>query len=222
VVEARSRRAISTSAIVAMITPANLSAASVVLRSEEESALAPLVLAFAKDPAARWIYPNAHHFRTFFPRFVRALAGQAFTLGTARRVEDFRGTALWLAPGIASDDHALVPLIEETVPSTRRADVFAMFEKMGGHRPTDPHWYLPFIGIDPRHQGRGLGSTLLGHTLAECDREGVAVYLEASNPRIVPFYERHGFQLHGEIQVGDSPTLFPMVRFPRSHIPHQP
>jgi len=205
-----------------MITPANLSAASVVLRSEEESALAPLVLAFAKDPAARWMYPNAHQFRIFFPCFVRALAGKAFALGTARRVEDFRGTALWLAPGIASDDHALVPLVEETVLSTRRADVFAMFEKMGGHRPTYPHWYLPFIGIDPRHQGRGLGSVLLRHTLAVCDREGTDAYLEASNLRNVPFYERHGFQLRGEIQVGDSPTLFAMVRAPRSHIPDQP
>jgi ribosomal protein S18 acetylase RimI-like enzyme len=205
-----------------MITSANSSAASVVLRAEEESALAPLVLAFAKDPVARWLYPNAHQFRIFFPCFVRAVAGKAFALGTARRVEDFRGTALWLAPGIASDDHALVPLIEETVPSSRRADVFAMFKKMGEHRPTDPHWHLPFIGIDPRHQGQGLGSMLLAHTLAEYDREGAAAYLEASNPRNVPFYERQGFQLRGEIHVDDSPSLFAMVRAPRSHILHQP
>ncbi|OAI42351.1 hypothetical protein AYO41_00880 [Verrucomicrobia bacterium SCGC AG-212-E04] len=205
-----------------MITRAHSSAASVVLRAEEESALAPLVLAFANDPAARWLYPNAHQFRIFFPRLVRALAGKAFALGTARRVEDFRGTALWLAPGVAIDDQALAPLVEETVPSMRRADVFAMFENMGKHRPAEPHWYLPFIGIDPRHQGRGIGSMLLGHTLAECDRAGTGAYLEASNPRNVPFYERHGFQLRGKIQVGDSPTLVAMVRAPRRHVPHQP
>lgn len=63
---------------------------------------------------------------------------------------------------------------------------------------------------------------LLGHTLAECDRDAAAACLEASNPRSVPFYERHGFQLGGEIQVGDSPTLFAMVRAPRRNIPHQP
>lgn len=87
-----------------------------------------------------------------------------------------------------------------------------MFEKIGAHRSTKPHWYLPLIGIDPRHQGQGLGSMLLRHTLAECDRDGTAAYLEASNWRNVPFYERHGFQLRGEIRVGDSPTLFAMVR----------
>ncbi len=197
-----------------MITSANSSAASVVLRAEEESALAPLVLAFANDPAARWLYPDAHQFRIFFPCFVRALAGKAFALGTAQRAKGFRGTALWLAPGVAPDDHALVPLVEETVVPARRAEVLAMFEKIGAHRSTKPHWYLALIGIDPRHQGQGLGSMLLGHTLAECDRAGTAAYLETSNPRNVPFYERHGFQLRGEIQVGDSPTLFAMVRAP--------
>src|SRR6185503_13064163 len=143
-----------------MITSVNFPAASTVLPAEEESALAPLVLAFANDPAARWMYPDAHQFRIFFPRFVRAFAGKAFALGTAQRLADFRGTALWLGPGVAPDDHALVPLVEETVAPARRADIFAVFEKMGAHRPKEPHWYLPLIGIDPRHQGQGLGSML--------------------------------------------------------------
>lgn len=197
-----------------MITSTNSSPASVVMRADEESALGPLVLAFANDPAARWMYPDAHQFRIFFPRFVRAFAGKAFALGTAQRAKGFRGTALWLAPGIEPDDHALESLVEETVAPSRRANVFAMFEKIGAHRSATPHWYLPLIGIDPRHQGQGLGSMLLGHTLAECDRNGTAAYLEASNARNVPFYARHGFRLRNEIQVGDSPTLFAMVREP--------
>jgi ribosomal protein S18 acetylase RimI-like enzyme len=198
-----------------MITPANFSATSVVLRADEESALAPLVLAFANDPAARWIYPDAHQFRIFFPRFVRAFAGQGFALGTAQRVKGFRGTALWLAPGTVPDDHALAPIVEETVPPSRRANVFALLEEIGAHRSAKPHWYLPLIGVDPRHQSQGLGSMLLGHTLAECDRTGTAACLEASNPRNVRFYERHGFEVRRQIQVGDSPTLFAMIRPPR-------
>jgi len=198
-----------------MITFENSSGVSATLPAEEECALAPLVLAFANDPAARWMYPDAHQFRIFFPRFVRAFAGGAFVLGTANQVEDFHGTALWLPPGVTPDDGALVALIEETVAPGRRADVLAIVEKMGPHHPTEPHWYLPLIGIDPRHQGRGLGSMLLRPTLDACDRDGAAAYLEASNPRNVPFYERHGFEVRGAIQTGDSPTLFPMVRAPR-------
>lgn len=198
-----------------MITLANTPAVSAVLRTEEENALAPLVLAFANDPAVRWMYPDAHQFRIFFPRFVRALAGKAFALGTAQRLEGFHGTALWLGPGVEPEEHALVPLVEETVVAARRAEVFAIFEKMGAQHPAEPHWYLPLIGIDPRHQGQGLGSMLLGQTLAACDHDGAVAYLEASNPRNVPFYERHGFEVRGEIQAGTSPAFFAMVRSPR-------
>ena len=119
----------------------------------EESALGPLVLAFANDPAMRWIYPDAHQFRLFFPRFARVFAGKAFTLGAAQRVEGFHGTALWLPPGIQPDDSALVPFIQETVAAERRTEVIALFDKIRACHQAEPHWYLPLIGIDPRHQG---------------------------------------------------------------------
>jgi ribosomal protein S18 acetylase RimI-like enzyme len=198
-----------------MITLENAPAVSVVSPAQEESALAPLVLAFANDPAARWLYPDPHQFRVCFPCFVRAFAGKAFALGTAQRIDGFHGAALWLPPGVAPDDTVLVPLIEETVAPERRAGVFAIFEMMGVLHPPEPHWYLPVIGIDPTHQGQGLGAALLDYTLATCDREGTDAYLEASNPRNVLFYERHGFEVRAEIQAGDSPTLFAMVRAPR-------
>ena len=36
--------------------------------------------------------------------------------------------------------------------------------------------------------------------------------LESSNPKNIPLYERHGFELLGTIQVGASPPIFPMLR----------
>jgi GNAT superfamily N-acetyltransferase len=183
--------------------------------AHEESALAPLVLAFASDPAVRWLYPDAHQFRIFFPRFARAFGGKAFAVGTAQHLDDFRGTALWLPPGVAPDDDALIPLLEETVTSERLGRAFDLFGQMGAYHPNVPHWYLPLLGVDPVHQNQGLGSALLEPLLAAFDRDGAIAYLEASNPRNLPFYERHGFDVRGEIQTGDSPTIFPMVREPR-------
>ncbi|MEW6149322.1 MAG: N-acetyltransferase, partial [Pseudomonadota bacterium] len=42
--------------------------------------------------------------------------------------------------------------------------------------------------------------------------EGIAAYLESSNPRNISLYKRHGFKIIGEIQHGTSPTMTPMLR----------
>jgi ribosomal protein S18 acetylase RimI-like enzyme len=86
---------------------------------------------------------------------------------------------------------------------------------MGGYHPTEPHWYLPLIGVDSAHQGRGYGSALLRHALRQCDQDNVAAYLESSNPANVPLYERHGFVVLGTTQVGSSPPFIPMLRAAR-------
>ncbi len=83
---------------------------------------------------------------------------------------------------------------------------------MAQHHPDEPHWYLPLIGIDSRHQEQGLGSALLEHTLRQCDRDRTAAYLEATNPRNLTLYERHGFQLLGTIPVDSTCSISPMLQ----------
>ncbi len=50
------------------------------------------------------------------------------------------------------------------------------------------------------------------HTLARVDAERLPAYLESSNPRNIPFYERHGFEVIGRIQSGATPVVTPMLR----------
>jgi ribosomal protein S18 acetylase RimI-like enzyme len=101
------------------------------------------------------------------------------------------------------------------VEAERQAAVFAVFEQMGRYHPAEPHWYLPFIGVDPIHQGKGYGSALLKHVLLQCDRDRAPAYLESTNPANISLYERHGFQVLATIQVGSSPPIFPMLRIAR-------
>jgi ribosomal protein S18 acetylase RimI-like enzyme len=61
-------------------------------------------------------------------------------------------------------------------------------------------------------QGRGLGSALLEAGLARCDSEGASAYLESSNPKNIPLYERYGFEALGVIEPDDFPPLTPMLR----------
>lgn len=183
--------------------------------AEESPVNAVILTAFSTDPAARWLYPNPHRYLTHFPAFIKAFAGKAFETGSAYYIEGFAGAALWLPPDVHSDEDALTELFEQTIADDKKADLFAVFEQMENYHPTEPHWYLPMIGVDTFRQGYGYGSALMRHTLVACDRDDTLAYLESSNPRNIPLYERHGFQALGTIQVGSSPPIFPMLRAPQ-------
>jgi GNAT superfamily N-acetyltransferase len=150
-----------------------------------------------------------------FPRFARAFGGSAIAHGTANYYAGFSGVALWLPPGVAPDEASLVRIIEDTVAAERQDAMFAMFEQMDAFHPREAHWHLPLIGVDPAHQGKGIGAALLRHVLNACDGQKVVAYLEATSRRNVPLYERHGFEALGSIQVADSPPVVPMMRQPR-------
>ena len=182
--------------------------------SEKKQAIHAIVLAFSADPTVRWLYPHAYEYSSRFPKLIDVFGGKAFERETAHYIEDFAGAALWLKPNVHPDGDALQEIIRTTIPPDRIEEANAIFEQMDAYHPAEPHWYLPLIGVDPAHQGCGHGSTLLEYTLAACDREGRKAYLESSNATSIPLYERHGFQLRGEIQAGSSPKLFPMLREP--------
>ncbi|WP_431095423.1 GNAT family N-acetyltransferase [Polaromonas aquatica] len=183
--------------------------------SDEASAIAAVVLAFSADPAARWTWPDPDQYLKHFPGFVKVFGGQAFTHQSAYYVDGYVGAALWLPPEVHSDEDALIALLQRTGSAQFQKDGVAVFEQMGRYHPQEPHWYLPFIGVDPFHQGKGCGAALMQHALLPCDRDHTLAYLESSNPKNIPLYERQGFELLGTIQVGTSPPIFPMLRTPR-------
>ena len=171
--------------------------------------------AFAADPPCRWLYPDDRDYWRFFPRFVEAFGGGAVDYGTADVAADGGAAALWLPPGAHPDEAALGALLEESVDPSRLENAFSLLERMGAYHPTGPHWYLPLIGVAPGYQGRGHGSTLLEHAAARCDRHKLPAYLEATSPRSVSLYRRHGFEVLAELRVGSAPSIFPMLRQPR-------
>ena len=180
--------------------------------ADEVPAIAAVVLAFAADPVARWCWPDPHQYLGSMASFTRAFGGRAFVHNGAHCTDDYAGAALWLPPNVHPEEEALGEVIERTVAAPIRADLFAVFEQMAKYHPDEPHWYLPLIGVDPAQQGKGYGSALMAYALQQCDRDRSLAYLESSNPRNVPLYRRHGFEVLGTIQVGGSPPLVPMLR----------
>jgi GNAT superfamily N-acetyltransferase len=77
------------------------------------------------------------------------------------------------------------------------------------------HYYLTLLGTDPAHRGKGLGLQLLEDTLQLADDDGVAAYLESSNPANVPLYARYGFRPYGTFSLPHGPDVTTMWRDPR-------
>jgi GNAT superfamily N-acetyltransferase len=184
-------------------------------QDDTQRVLDTLTLAFAADPAVRWMYPEPQQYLRSFPAFAQAFGGSAIAHRTALVSEGYSGAALWLPPHTAPDEEGLTALLEESVAERERTDAFAVFEKMARYHPDEPHWYLPLIGVDPARQGRGYGSAMLHHALRRCDDERLPAYLEATSPRNMPLYKRHGFEVIGTIRIGNCPPIFPMLRMAR-------
>ncbi len=152
---------------------------------------------------------------TNMPSMVRAFAGGAFLHQGAHCTDGYAGAALWLPPTVHPDEEAMTQLFQRTVSASIRNDLFGVLEQMPKYHPSEPHWYLPLIGVDPAYQGQGHGGVLMAYALQQCDRQHLPAYLESTNPRNVSLYLRHGFEALGTIQVGTSPPMVPMLRPPR-------
>jgi GNAT superfamily N-acetyltransferase len=187
-----------------------------VAEPERDRAIRTLVSAFADDPVERWLYPDDAEYRAHFPAFIAAFGGAAFRDQTVWRLGDFDAVAFWFGPGREPDGEAVVQVLVETTPEAVHADSFAMLEQMAAGHPTEPHWYLPWFGVERALHGRGLGTQLIRHCLDVVDASGLPAYLETPNARTVPFYERTGFAVTGVAQAGSCPPITLMRRAART------
>ena len=186
-----------------------------VQESDRARAISTLVSAFTDDPVERWLYPGLERYLTHFPDFVVAFGGEAFAQQTVWALSDFSAVAVWFQPGAEPNADKIVGVLSETVSPEKHDDTFALLEQMDAAHPTYPHWYLPWLGVELGAQGRGAGGRLLRHCLNTVDESGLPAFLETPNPRTVPFYERHGFEVTARAQAGPCPPMTLMLRAPR-------
>lgn len=189
-------------------------------RDDELGALAAcLARAFQDDPVTTYLFPDPGVRRRRLPRFYALVASEMRRSGRVETLPGVLGAALWRAPA-APGPHGLdalrlaVGMVGLLRARTRRARDF--FERVESVHLREPHWYLGVLGTDPTSQGRGVGSRLLATGLARCDAAGMRAYLESSKRENIPFYERYGFEVTCELTTPEGPTVWPMVRPPRS------
>ncbi len=174
-----------------------------------------IMLGFAVDPLVRFFAPTADAYLDGFDAFMKLFGGRAFDHGSAWIANEGQAVSLWLPPGVDPDGEAMVKVLRSVIPEERLEDTLGVFEGMDSYHPHEELWYLPLIATDPSCLGRGLGGALMAHACARIDEEGKPAYLESSNPRNVSLYQRHGFEVMGEIRSGAAPVVIPMYRAAR-------
>ena len=128
---------------------------------------------------------------------------------------DSAGAAVWIAPhGPHGAEHALVRTVDQLAEDPARCRSF--WDWVGSMTPKEPMWVLDHVGVDPNRQGSGIGTALVNFGLARAAEGGVAAYLEAGNPRNVPYYERLGFSVFAH---ADAPDGGPHIWFMRCETP---
>jgi ribosomal protein S18 acetylase RimI-like enzyme len=174
-----------------------------------------LAAAFTHDPVFRWFVPDERRRRAMLPDFFAVFVEAFQRHGETYADDGGAGAALWAAPGVdpVGDEPAYGERLEEILgaDAPRMFEIVELFE---AHAPQEPHYHLQFLGVTPDRQGGGVGGALMAPMLERLDRDGVAVYLEATSDRNRALYERHGFRAHGTIPLPGGPALHRMWREP--------
>ena len=188
-------------------------------RPAEAGAIArTLARAFADDPVQRYLFPSDRAYATRGTANFALLVRRVLALGVAEVTDSLEGAALWLPPRVDFLDGAggyVFAARSAWLVRSNLRNARGLLGALAKHHPHEPHWYLPVLGTDPEHQGRGVGSALLHRALARSDAAGLPAYLESSKAKNLPFYQRHGFEVVGHLQIPNGPELWPMLRKPR-------
>ena len=98
--------------------------------ADEASVIDTIRLAFAADPAVRWVWPDPHEYLSHSSTFAKAFGGKAFAYKSAHYVGNYSGAALWLPPDVHPDVDQLISLLQSTGSDGAKKDGPEMFERM--------------------------------------------------------------------------------------------
>jgi ribosomal protein S18 acetylase RimI-like enzyme len=191
-------------------------------RAQFAAAREALTRAFLEYPLM--IYANARLERR--RRGVATLYG-AIVRDTLRHGEvhvsaGLEGACCWLPPGVGLPTFARearagmlgLPLGFGWAGFQRLVDFDHVQRRLHEQYAAGPHWFLATIGVDPAHQGRGIGGALMAPVLARADEQRMPCYLETHTTDNVRLYERHGFRVMQHIENPTSVPLWAMLRPP--------
>ena len=172
-------------------------------KADREAIATTLARAFADDPATSYIFPDRADRVRRLPKMFRLIFDEDVG-GMPLITGEGEAATLWRKPGQAEIGklemlRQLFPLIGAFGTALGRA--MRVGDAIDAHHPPGPYWYLHIAGVDPAHQGRGLGSASIRQGLAKAREDGVPAFLETATPRNVSLYQSLGFEVVDEWDV---------------------
>jgi ribosomal protein S18 acetylase RimI-like enzyme len=180
-----------------------------------------LARAFYDDPPMVWMLPDHQsrdrRLRRMFVTILRHEAMRHGGVDVAWSGDRIVGAAVWMPPDTWKPPSAAQQL--RSAPGfmhafgRRISAASALLSASLKAHPAQSHWYLSFIGVDPKVQGSGAGAALIRSKQAHMDALGQPSFLESSKVSNVPLYEHFGYAVTGKSEVPDgAPVLTPMWR----------
>ena len=164
-----------------------------------------LTAAFADDVMWKAILPDNTERNRVMPALWRGVIAYCQRYGLVNTTPDVTGIACWTKPGHAHPTlwkHLrtgfLLARSVTGMSKTSRARFLSVMKQIEAlHRKLmpRPHWYLWALGVDPVHQGQGIGRSLLEHGMAQAKEANIPCYLETQTEDNVLFYRKRGFEL---------------------------
>jgi GNAT superfamily N-acetyltransferase len=171
------------------------------LRDEDVGRAARVIArAFHDDALTVHLYPDDETRVRLAPLMFEALVRYDQLFGQVDYLPGFTAVATWLRPGETAETpdrlaQAGFDDLPDDVPLEALDSFFGAIGPAIASFAPEPHWHLRLLGVDPGHQGGGLGAVVLRHGIDRAARSGHPVVLETFAERAVPFYLRNGFDL---------------------------
>jgi len=177
-----------------------------------------LAKAFHDDPVFSYLLGGKPLAEDAGVKFFTSFLNIQVPHGHVYRSDGGEAAAIWAPPGkwkVPNKEIVRFLPTMFTVFGKRLVPALRTLARLEKRHPQEPHYYLEFIGTDPAHQGKGVGTALMEPMAARCDEEGVGAYLESSKESNVPFYARFGFEVRETVTHPDGPSQWLMWRDPR-------